>query len=50
MTYQELKIMMFSYRIGKISRVQVEMAIGLWQRKEHLVRWPVVDGVITCGR
>ena len=47
MTYQELKITMFSYRTGKIPRVQMEMAIGLWQRREHPARWPVVDGVIT---
>ena len=47
MTYEELKIMMFSYRIGKISRIELEAAIGLWQRKEHRARWPVIYGVIT---
>jgi hypothetical protein len=48
MTYSELKIMMFSYRIGKISRLELEAAIGLWQRKEHPARWPVIYGVITA--
>ena len=48
MTYEELKIMMHSYRIGKISWLQMETAIGKWQRKEHPVRWPVINGVITA--
>lgn len=35
MTHEELKTTMHSYRTGKISRLQMEMAIGLWQRKER---------------
>ena len=46
MTYDELKIIMESYRIGAITRIQMEVAFGLWQLKEHH-EIPVIDGVIT---
>lgn len=48
MTYPELITVMYAYRTGQLSRRRMELAIGLWQRKEHPFRWPVIDGVVTA--
>jgi len=40
MNYNALKELMHRYRIGKISRLEMKFAIGLWQLK--------INGEIAC--
>lgn len=44
MTYTDLKIMMFAFHNGDISRVQMNCAFALYQRKEGIIPAKLPEG------